>query len=90
MAHSGRERHRDREPRRRQIDDLPPESGRVFRITDEERQDIAACLREIDDARRVLEDRQNRENREVIRDLRAAADRIFSLLNDLEEVDPSA
>jgi len=59
----------------------------VFRITDDERQQIAKCLRYIDDARRALEGQQNPENREIIRELRASADRIFELLSDLEETD---
>ena len=88
MAQSGRERHRDREPGLRQPDPGPaPSENRVFRITDDERQQIAKCLRYIDDARRALEGQQNPENREIIRELRASADRIFELLSDLEETD---
>ena len=84
MAHSGRERHRDRDPGRR-LDggDLPP-ANRVFRITDAQRQQVAKCLRYIDDARRALERQRNPDNREILRELRASADRIFDLLNDLE------
>jgi hypothetical protein len=85
MAHSGRERHRDREPRRREADDEPLAIGRVFRITDAERQDIAKCLRYVDGARRELESQQNPGNREIIRELRASADRIFAVINGLEE-----
>jgi len=87
MAHSGRDRHRDREPRRREPEEEPPPTGRVFRITDAERQDVARCLRYIDEARRALEKQQNPDNREIIRELRASADRIFALINDLEEID---
>jgi hypothetical protein len=88
MGHSGRERHRDREPGRREATDDPhPASNRVFRITDEQRLQIARCLRLIDETRRTLERRMNADNREIIRELRASADRIFELLNDLEETD---
>jgi hypothetical protein len=87
MAHSGRERHRDREPRRREVEDEPPAAGRVFRISDAERQEIARSLRYIDEARRALEADQNPDNREIIRELRASADRIFGLISELEEID---
>jgi hypothetical protein len=89
MAHSGRERHRDRDLRRRELEEEPPAIGRVFRITDSDRQEIAKCLRYIDEARRLLESQQNPDNREIIRELKASADRIFALINDLEEVDGS-
>ena len=86
MAHSGRERHRDRDAGRRHLeDDEPPAPNRVFRITDDERQQIAELLRHIDEARRTLERQQNPDNREIIRGLRAAADQIYDVLNDLEE-----
>jgi DNA-binding PadR family transcriptional regulator len=86
MAHSGRERHRDRDAGRRQFDaEEPPAPNRVFRITDAERQQIAKLLRHIDEARRALERQQNADNREIIRELRASADQIYDLLNDLEE-----
>jgi hypothetical protein len=87
MAHSGRLRHRDRETRRREPEDEPPPIGRVFRITDVTRQEIAKCLRYIDEARRLLQDQQNPDNREIIRELKASADRIFTLINDLEETE---
>jgi len=88
MAQSGRERHRDRDPGGRRLDEGElPSAHRVFRITDAERQQMAKCLRYIDEARRVLESQQNPDNREIIRELRASADRIFSLLNELEETD---
>jgi hypothetical protein len=89
MAHSGRERHRDRDLRRREPEEEPPVAGRVFRITDPERQDIAKCLRLIDAARGVLASQEDPENREIIRELKASADRIFELINDLEEIDES-
>lgn len=86
MAHSGRERHRDREPGPRQFDDDEPHvANRVFRISDDERQQIAKSLRYIDEARRALESQQNAANREIIRELRASADQIFDVLNELEE-----
>lgn len=56
-------------------------------MTDDQRQQIAKCLRFIDEARRALEKQQNPENREIIRELRASADRIFELIGDLEETD---
>jgi hypothetical protein len=89
MAQSGRERHRDRDPRRRQLDEEQPSPSpdRVFRITDADRQQIAKCLRFIDEARRALESQQNPDNREIIRELRASADCIFDILSDLEETD---
>jgi hypothetical protein len=86
MAHSGKERHRDRDLRRREPEEEPPAIGRVFRMTDDERQDIAKSLRYIDEARRALQSQQNPLNREIIRELKASADRIFALINDLEEV----
>lgn len=88
MSRSGRERHRDRGEVRREITDAEPEAAnRVFRMTDDERQQIAAALRLIDDARRALQDQQNALNREIIRELRASADDIYTILNELEEVD---
>ena len=88
MGASGRERHRDRHPNPRQGDDEPPPpSDRRFRITDAQRQVIASALRFIDEARLALVEQQNRENREIIRELKASADRIYDVLNDLEETD---
>ena len=87
MAQSGRERHRDRDPRRTQLDDEQPSPHRVFRIADADRQQIAKCLRYIDEARHALESQQNPDNREIIRELRASADCIFDILSDLEETD---
>ena len=88
MAHSGRERHRDREPGRRQADeDDTPAPNRVFRMTDGERQQIAKLLRHIDEARRTLERQQNPDNREIIRELRGSADQNFDVLNGLQEAD---
>lgn len=55
-------------------------------MTDATRQEIAKCLRYIDEARRVLQSQENPDNREIIRELKASADRIFALVNDLEEV----
>jgi hypothetical protein len=87
MAGSGRIRHRDREPGRRSEEEPPPSLHRVFRITETERQEIATALRRIDEARRAIEAQQNRENREIIRELKAAADRIYDLVNELDEID---
>ena len=87
MAQSGRERHRDREPRRRQLNEEPSDSARVFRMADAQRQQVAKCLRYIDEARRALESQRNPANREIIRELRTSADQIFDLIDDLEETD---
>ena len=90
MASTRRERHRDRDGGwRRDHDRQAPATDRVFRITDVERQAIAKSLRFIDAARRCLEQQQNRDNREIIRELRASADRIFDVMNGLEEIAPS-
>lgn len=85
MAWSRRERHRDRAPSPRQFDEpLPPPDNRVFRMPDADRQQIAKSLRFIDEARRALEAQQNPDNREIIRELKTSADRIFDILNGLE------
>jgi DNA-binding PadR family transcriptional regulator len=87
MASSGRLRHRDREPGTRQIEPrLPEPADRVFRITNGQREEIAEALRRIDEARSLLEAQHKRENREMIRDLRQAADHIFDVLNELDEL----
>jgi hypothetical protein len=87
MASTGKERHRDRDGGWRRDDvQESPVTDRVFRITDAERQAIAKSLRYIDDARRILESQQNPDNREIIRELRASADRIFDVVNGLEEI----
>jgi hypothetical protein len=86
MSQSGRERHRDRDPGRRLDDDGTSPAHRVFRMTEDERQVIAKCLRYIDEARVALERQQNPDNRTIIRGLRASADQIFDLLNELEEL----
>ena len=57
-------------------------------MTDAQRQQVAKYLRYIDEARRALERQENPDNREIIRELRASADRIFDILSDLEETDP--
>jgi cell division septum initiation protein DivIVA len=58
-------------------------------MAEAEREQIAECLRFIDEARRALESQHNPDNREIIRELRASADRIYDLLNHLEETEPS-
>jgi hypothetical protein len=89
MASTGRERHRDRDGGWRRDDvQKAAATDRVFRITDAERQTIAKSVRFIDDARRCLEQQQNPDNREIIRELRASADRIFGVVNELEELAP--
>ena len=89
MAHSGRERHRDREPGRRQLEEPePPAVDRVYRMSGMERQEIADCLVSIDEARRALERQNSRENREIVRGLRAAADHIYDVINGLTDADP--
>ena len=88
MGQSGRERHRDRDPNRRELTDSEPVSSfRVFRITDQQRQEIAQALRYIDEARQALQEQQNPLNREIIRELRASADDIYTVVNELEEID---
>ncbi|MBF8300481.1 MAG: hypothetical protein HW394_851 [Acidobacteria bacterium] len=57
-------------------------------MTDAQRQQIAKSLRYIDEARCAIERQENPDNREIIRELRASADRIFEILSDLEETDP--
>ena len=88
MTQSGRQRHRDRDPGWRRDDREWASAHRAFRMTDDERQQIAKSLRYIDEARRAIERQENPDNREIIRELRASADRIFDILNDLEETDP--
>lgn len=89
MALTGRDRHRDLQGGWRRDDaPEPAATDRVFRITDGERQAIAKSLRYIDDARQSLERQQNPDNREIIRELRASADRIFDVVNGLEEIAP--
>jgi hypothetical protein len=88
MAQSGRERHRDRDPGRRAGaagEDRLPAPDRRFLMTDEQRREIAECLRFIDEARDALERQENPANRQIIRGLRASADQIYDLLNELEE-----
>ena len=63
----------------------PVSPHRVFRITQEQRQQIARCLQHIDEARRTLEQQMNAGNRQIVRELRASADQIFDVLNELEE-----
>jgi hypothetical protein len=88
MAHSGRERHRDRAPGSRQFADTDVQGvDRIFKITDAERRQIVRCLRFIDESRRALESQHNADNREIIRELRASADRIYELIKNLEEAD---
>jgi hypothetical protein len=88
MAHSGKKRHRDIEPGFRTFDVADgPAAARTFRITEAERQQVAESLRYIDAARRALESHNDPDNREIIRELRASADRIYHLMNDLEETD---
>lgn len=85
MAWSGRQKHRDRDPGVRHLEE-PASSDRVFRMRDEERQQVAALLRRIDEARLVLEAQHDARNRQIVRELRAAADEIYDLLTDLEEL----
>jgi hypothetical protein len=86
MAWSGRTRHRDRDPGYRHEEPSPSAADRAFRINEEQRQEIATALRFIDEAREAIEAQQNRENRETIRKLKASADRIFEVVNGLEEI----
>jgi hypothetical protein len=56
-------------------------------MTDAQRQQVAKCLRYIDEARRALERQENPDNREIIRELRDSARKIFDVLTDLESDD---
>jgi hypothetical protein len=56
-------------------------------MTVAQRKQVVTCLEYIDEARLALERQENRDNREIIRELRAAANKIFAVLNDLEETD---
>lgn len=88
MAHSNRERHRDRDPGHRQFDQDEPASGdRVFRISERDREEIAENLRAVDEARRLLESQHTAANRDIVRALRAAADDIYDVINKLEAID---
>jgi hypothetical protein len=57
-------------------------------MTEAQRQEVAECLKFIDEARRALELKGNPDNRQIIRGLRASADQIYELLNELEETEP--
>jgi hypothetical protein len=87
MGHTGRARHRDRDPGRRASDAAFRAATRAFRMTDAQRQQVAKYLEFIDEARRALERQENRDNREIIRELRASTARIFAVISDLEEMD---
>ncbi len=88
MAHSGRTRHRDRDAGLRQFDVAEvPAVDRRFRITDAKRQEIAAYLRQIDETRSALQNQHNAANRLLIRNLKAAADGIYDVINELEEIE---
>jgi glycerol-3-phosphate cytidylyltransferase-like family protein len=87
VAHSGKDHRRDRDARRWHDEEEVSSPHRVFRMSESQRQEVAKSLRYIDEARRVLERQENPDNREIIRELRASADHIFELLNDLEEIE---
>jgi hypothetical protein len=86
MAQSGRERHRDRDPGRRLLaDEEPVAASQLPDLAGRARADrrVPSLHRR---ARRALQDQQNPDNREIIRELRASADRIFDTMNGLEEL----
>ena len=88
VAHSGKEQHRDAQPGQRLLDASELSlKYRVFRMTQQERERVAGCLRRIDDARDTIERQQNPANRRVLRELSDAADAIYDILNGLEETD---
>jgi hypothetical protein len=88
VASSRRERHRDRDPGARTFEaPVGPSPNRVFTITDVQRQQIAKALRAIDDAAHAVAKQQNPENRTILRELTAAADRIFEIIDALDEID---
>jgi hypothetical protein len=75
------------EPSWRELEELATRrTDRIFKITEQQRQHVAQCLRYIDEARRTLEAQQNADNREIIRELRASADKIYDLMSELEEL----
>jgi len=88
MSGSGRPRHRDHAEGGPWEEPVKPSADRLFKISDAERQQIARALRYIDQSRHALEAQQNADNREIIRELRASTDRIFDVINGLEETDP--
>ena len=87
MSHSGRDRHRDHPLARAQEQEpkLAPHQ-RTFTMSGTEREEIAACLRRIDEARETLELQHSAANRTIVRELRAAADQVYDVLNELEEI----
>lgn len=87
MGHSGRNRHRDLDPGARRFDPeaATPAADRVFTMSAVEREQIAACLRDIDTVAATIERQQNPDNRRILRDLGDAADRIYDILNGLED-----
>jgi hypothetical protein len=87
MAWSGRQKHRDRDPGARAAEPAPAPANRTFRIGEDQRQAIAASLRHVDEVRTTLEAEQNAKNRIIIRELRASADHIFDIINNLEEIE---
>jgi hypothetical protein len=88
MAHSGKQRHRDRDPRRRQLESVEvPSRNRRFAMTDAERLKIAKSLRDIDAARLAIESQHHAENRAIVRALKVSADRIYDVINELEPVE---
>jgi len=87
VAHSGRRRPRDLSPGQRNFEESESsDAERVFRMSGTEREKIAVCLRAIDAARQEVEGQHDVANRRVVRDLRASADRIYEILNELEEL----
>jgi len=87
MGRSDRRGHRDGQAGGRQLDEEPPASPhRIFKITEIQRQEVAKALRYIDESRRAIQEQQNPANREIIRELKTSADRIFDLMNELEEI----
>jgi hypothetical protein len=87
MAWSGRQKHRDRASRARSEEAPAEPPAACFRISRSEREQIARALRHIDEARVALEAQHDARNRLIVRELRASADRIFDLINGLEEQD---
>lgn len=60
-------------------------ADRMFKITEDQREHVATCLRYIDRARKDLE-AKGPGNEAICTELRNCADGIFHLMNNLEEL----
>jgi len=60
-------------------------ANRAFKITEDQREHVATCLRHIDRARKDLE-AKGPGNEAICTELQKCADGIFHLMNNLEEL----